>query len=219
MKIKKRQKVLIFLLLMLLFGFSCILSKDDTSALSNEDFIRFHVIANSNSAEDQLLKLQVRDGLLKSINRGLLAETMASAEPDMSEVSLDMEKTQEYINKNLDGFRQDALDIVSAGGYSYDVDTSLDVAFIPQKTYGNNIFPAGNYNALTVTIGEGRGENWWCVLFPPLCLIDGESEKINKEVYKELIGDEKYSVLIEEKEKPKKLKLKFKALELLKEKN
>ncbi len=217
MNLRKNQIRLVFFLLLSLFIYSCFISADSAGVLSNEDFIRFHVVANSNTLEDQELKLIVRDGLLKSINEGLVAETMAIADTAQSKVTLDINRSKEFIEENLTELEKKARGILSKQGCNYPVKANLDVAWIPQKTYGNVTFPAGNYNALTVTIGQGQGENWWCVLFPPLCLIgltpesDGEME----DLYREAILDDKYSALLEESEKPKTLELKFKVLELL----
>lgn len=217
MKLRKNQIRLMFFLLLSLFVYSWFITADSAGVLSNEDFIRFHVVANSNSSEDQRLKLIVRDELLKNINEGLTAETMATADTGQSKVTLDIDRSKEFIEENLTEFEKKARGILSKQGCNDPVKANLDVAWIPQKTYGDVTFPAGNYNALTVTIGQGQGENWWCVLFPPLCLIgltpegDGEME----DLYKEAILDDKYSVLLEESEKPKTLILKFKTLDLL----
>ena len=217
MKLKKKQLRLMFLILLSLLAYSCWISGSRTQILSNEDFIRFHVVANSNSPVDQELKLIVRDGLLRSINEGLAAETMAIAGSEQSKVTLDIDRSREFIEENLTELEREARRILSKEGCSYPIKANLDVAWIPQKTYGDITFPAGNYNALTVTIGEGQGENWWCVLFPPLCLIglspEGNAEM--EDLYKEAILEEKYRVLLEEPEKPKTLELKFKVLELL----
>ncbi|MFA7661001.1 MAG: stage II sporulation protein R [Anaerovoracaceae bacterium] len=217
MKLRKNQIRLMFFLLLSLFVYSWFITADSAGVLSNEDFIRFHVVANSNSSEDQRLKLIVRDELLKNINEGLTAETMATADTGQSKVTLDIDRSKEFIEENLTELEKKARGILSKQGCDDPVRANLDVAWIPQKTYGDVTFPAGNYNALTVTIGQGQGENWWCVLFPPLCLIgltpegDGEME----DLYKEAILDDKYSVLLEESEKPKTLILKFKTLDLL----
>ena len=217
MKLRKNQIRLMFFLLLSLFVYSWFITADSAGVLSNEDFIRFHVVANSNSSEDQRLKLIVRDELLKNINEGLTAETMATADTGQSKVTLDIDRSKEFIEENLTELEKKARGVLSKQGCNDPVKANLDVAWIPQKTYGDVTFPAGNYNALTVTIGQGQGENWWCVLFPPLCLIgltpegDGEME----DLYKEAILDDKYSVLLEESEKPKTLILKFKTLDLL----
>ncbi len=216
MRLRRKQMSLMFLLLLALFAYSCWIPGSSAQVLSNEDFIRFHVVANSNSPEDQNLKLIVRDGLLRSINEGLTQETMAMVRPEHSKVTLDIDRSKEFIEENLTELEKEARGILSKEGCNYPVKAELGVSWVAQKTYGGVTFPAGNYNALTVTIGEGKGENWWCVLFPPLCLIgmspDGDAEM--EEFYKEAILDEKYRELLENPEKPKTLKLKFKVLEL-----
>lgn len=218
MKLKKKQLRLLFLMLLSLFAYSTWLTYSSGQMLSNEDFIRFHVIANSDSKADQDLKLLVRDELLKTINTGLAEETMAMAEAGQESVSLTIEESREYIENNLPQIEEAAESVITREGYDYPVEADLAVTFIPEKTYGNLTFPAGNYEALNVTIGEGDGHNWWCVLFPPLCLIGVEppGEGGNMEdFYKEAILDEKYRALLEETDHPKTLKLKFKVLELL----
>lgn len=217
MKFKRKHIVMLAFALLLVLVYSFWLEKDGYE-LSNEDFIRFHVVANSNSKEDQRLKLMVRDRLMETINEGLVMETMSSATVDGSKAVLDIDRTKEFINKNLAELEGEARSILLGSGCYHTVKAGLGVDYIPQKTYGDITFPAGNYNALKVVIGEGKGENWWCVLFPPLCLI-GEAEVVDEDgmkIYKEAIVDDKYKELIEEGKKPKVLKLKFKLLELVK---
>lgn len=218
MQLKKRQMRILMLMLLSLFAYNLWMVQQDQKTLSNEDFIRFHVIANSDSSFDQALKLKVRDGLLPVINEGLIAETMASAENGRERVSLDIGGAEEYITNNLNRIEETAEAILLSEGCPYDVNAELGVCFIPQKTYGNITFPAGNYRALNVTIGEGSGQNWWCVLFPPLCLIGvegpGEMGDAN-DIYKDALLDEKYRMMQENADRPKTLELRFKTLELL----
>ena len=192
------------------------MTASSANTLSNEDFIRFHVVANSNTETDQALKHIVRDGLLRRINE-IDGRSHGSGRSKQNKVILDIDRTKEFIQRNLTELEYEARKILSREGCNYPVKAELAVAWVPQKTYGNITFPAGNYNALTVTIGEGRGENWWCVLFPPLCLIGvtPEDQAEMEELYKEAILDEKYKELLEESDKPKTLKLKFKVSELL----
>lgn len=240
MGLKKKQLRILFFILVCLFLYSTWTVISSQSKLSNDDFIRFHVVANSDSEEDQELKLAVRDGVLAKINNELVKETMAQeladfkasgaavmnrAEEERGEtrVSLDLEQSRKYIQDNLTEIEDTAERIIRENGYAYPVKAELGVQWIPQKAYGNVIFPSGNYEALNITIGEGKGQNWWCVLFPPLCLIgaepdaDEESAEEVKEIYKDILLNEKYDPLTEEKEKPAILKLKFKTLELLDE--
>ncbi len=195
--------------------------------LSNADFIRFHVVANSDSAEDQALKLQVRDGVLEEINRGMAEYTMAQADPSEKRVELTLEQSREYVKTHLDEIQRTGERIVRTMGYDYPVDADLEICEIPEKTYGNVTFPEGTYEALNVTIGSGGGRNWWCVLFPPLCLVGAvpseegmvpeETEAL--ELYRNAVWDPKYDQLLKaaEKAQPVKLELKFKVLEILSE--
>lgn len=229
---------MLFFILLCILLYSTWTIASSQSKLSNDDFIRFHVIANSDSTEDQQLKLAVRDGVLAKINNELVQEAMAqeladfqasdTAETsrmeeaaDQSKVSLDLEQSRKYIQENITEIEETAERIILENGYTYDVKAELGVKWIPQKTYGDVIFPSGNYEALNIVIGEGKGQNWWCVLFPPLCLIgaeapdDEEAAQEAQEIYKDILLNEKYKPLTEEREKPTTLKLKFKTLELI----
>ena len=177
----------------------------DRAQLTNGDFLRFHVIGNSDSEEDQALKLKVRDGLLAEIHRELTVHTMAQAEPVNGQVKLTQEQTRTFVEEHLEDIARTGEQIVRTLGYDYPVDARLEICQIPEKTYGNVIFPEGIYEALNVTIGEGEGKHWWCCLFPPLCLVGAEPL------------EEKYEPLLEaaRSEKPVKLELRFKTLELI----
>ena len=225
MGLGKKQMKLLFLLLICVFVYTSWVIYNSQSKLSNDDFIRFHVIANSDSTEDQELKLKVRDGVLAKINNELVQETMARhTQESTGTASLDLEASRQYIRDNITEIEKTAEQIIQENGYDYSADAELSVRWIPQKSYGNIIFPSGNYEALNITIGEGKGHNWWCVLFPPLCLIgaeDPDDEQLTaeaEELYKEIMMDKKYQQLLEKQEKPTVLKLKFKTLEWLEEK-
>ncbi len=240
MGLRKKQIRMLLLLLIFILLYSAWTINNSQSQLSNEDFIRFHVIANSDSKEDQQLKLKVRDGILAKINNELVQEAMsqelvayqnpASQSPayeDLTEnnsrVQLNLDESRKYIMKNLAQIETTAEKIVSENGYAYSVKAELGVKWIPQKTYGEIVFPSGNYETLNLTIGEGQGHNWWCVLFPPLCLIglepdeDENPEVIQEiqEIYNDILLDDKYDPLMREYDEPTTLKLKFKTLELI----
>ena len=211
---------------------------NNQSKLSNEDFIRFHVIANSDTDEDQQLKLKVRDAVLAKINNELVQEAMSQdleefpatgaamvsqtdEELNRTRVTLDLDQSKKYIQENLKEIEAAAEQVVRENGYNYPVKAELGVRSIPKKSYGDIIFPSGNYEALNITIGEGKGHNWWCVLFPPLCLIgaeppaDKETALEAQELYKDILLDKKYEPLTRDYDKPTTLKLKFKTLELI----
>ena len=118
--------------------------------------IRLHVIANSDSAEDQALKLEVRDRVLDFTTTVL-------------QRSADMEDAQLRLREELTRIESIAQQEISAQGYDYQVTAQLASAEFPLKEYDGFALPAGRYPALRVVIGEGAGRNWWCVVYPPLC--------------------------------------------------
>lgn len=127
------------------------------------EILRFHVIANSNSPSDQALKLKVRDRLLEVF--GTLEDNCTNAK--------DAEKAAIRHSSLL---REAAIDLISSEGYDYDVTVNCGISEFPTKSYGNVTLPKGRYNAVRVIIGEGKGENWWCVMYPPLCFVDETAE-------------------------------------------
>lgn len=143
-----------------------------------EGIIRFHVIANSDSDEDQELKFKVRNRVLAKVQNALEGSQGAA-------------ETRKYIEENLEEIEACALQCVRAEGYDYDVKARIGVTAIPAKEYDDVYFPAGSYEALTITIGEGKGQNWWCVVFPPLCLVDaresGYEEMFDKDIQGRLV--------------------------------
>lgn len=129
-----------------------------------EEVLRLHVVANSDSKEDQELKLAVRDAILKK------SEELFLKTNNLSEA-------EKAVNENLFLILQTAEETVKREGFDYSVCASVGKSRFPTKTYSNITLPAGEYDALKVVIGEGKGKNWWCVMFPPLCLSAAEGEK------------------------------------------
>lgn len=119
--------------------------------------IRLHVLANSDSEEDQALKLEVRDRVLETTSALLAGET----EPQAAAVLL---------NQHLDYIAQTAAQEISAQGHDDRVEVRLEQTWFPTRQYQGISLPAGNYLALRVLIGAAEGHNWWCVVFPNLCL-------------------------------------------------
>ena len=155
----------------LLFGYS----KSVNSSLSQE-IVRLHVIANSNEDADQLLKLKVRDAILKR-------------------ASDDFTKKSDVIN-NLDIYREISQSVIDECGCDYDVKVEYGNFEFPTKHYENISLPAGNYDAVRIIIGEGKGENWWCVLFPPLCFVDGTTDDSGvSEKMKSVLGEKGYDLI------------------------
>ncbi|QAT41867.1 stage II sporulation protein R [Aminipila luticellarii] len=141
-----------------------------------------------------------------------------------AQVSLDAEESRAYLLSHLDLIEKVAEKIIKENGYDYKVNAELGVRWIPEKTYGDMTFPAGNYEALNITIGNGEGNNWWCVLFPPLCLIDGSDDPNQLKTFETTtyaaVGMTEDLLKLRESNKEKlstqtAIKLKFKTLELL----
>ena len=122
-----------------------------------DKIIRLHVIANSDSQADQALKLQVRDQVLAQ------ADTLLSGQESAQQAA-------EILRDNLTPLAETAAQTVSQAGFSYQVQVSLEDTWFPTRQYGDLSLPAGQYQALRVVIGQGEGKNWWCVVFPSLCL-------------------------------------------------
>lgn len=121
--------------------------------------MRLHVMAHSNSSQDQRVKLLVRDAVLK--NQGAL---LASAQ--------NAEETRQILLRQGAALTRAVTDVLQREGATYGAQLYLGTALFPEKTYGNETYPAGEYEALRVVLGDGRGDNWWCVMFPPLCWTD-----------------------------------------------
>lgn len=129
-----------------------------TSSLDNlsQKVIRFHVLANSDSDIDQQLKLQVKDEVFEYISN-------LTVNCDTNEQAFDI------ITENISEINQLAYTVIENQGFSYSCKTILENEYYPQKSYDNFSLPAGYYNGLKIEIGKAQGQNWWCVLFPPLC--------------------------------------------------
>ena len=133
--------------------------------------LRLHVLANSDSQADQALKLQVRDAVLEQAE-GLLAgaESRAEAEGLLAGAESRAE-AETLLAAHLPSLAAAGAEAVGAAGYGYPVTVSLeDSCWFPTRVYEDFALPAGLYTALRVEIGSGAGQNWWCVVFPPLCL-------------------------------------------------
>ena len=145
--------------------------------------MRFHVVANSDSTEDQDLKLQVRDYVLSKVQEEITQQMTSSYSDSASREPLAQQKfIREYIEDNLPRIESWAKEAVISQGFDYDVTASTGIRHIPAKYYDELFVPEGNYEALTLSIGEGKGQNWWCVVFPPLCMVDSENSVYNEEL-------------------------------------
>lgn len=168
------------------------------------EILRFHVLANSDSDEDQQLKLRVRTLLLDSIYEKL-----------GENASLD--DTKEYVLANKDSLEQEAEDYMKAEGYDYPAHMEVTEFYFPSKTYGDMVFPCGTYDAVRVEIGKGKGHNWWCVLYPPLCFVDSTYAVVpdsSREILRESLDAADYQALLK-KQPEVHIRIRSKFLELL----
>mgnify|MGYP000704415601 CR=1 FL=1 len=163
-----------------------------------DEIIRFHVRANSDSEEDQALKLKVRDKILKE-TKYLLKESKS------------IDETRSIMKNNLDNIKYIAQKVLEDEGENYNVNVTFGIERFPTRKYGNLVFPAGEYEALVVEIGEGKGQNWWCVMFPPLCFVDitnGTPAHVEEDLM-EVLSEEEINSLLAEKNPPVVLKSKL----------
>lgn len=160
--------------------------------------IRFHVIANSDSPEDQALKLQVRDAVL-------------SATEEFYPQEATPEEARAALSGHLGELARTGQETVEAAGYDYSVTASLEKCWFPTKEYDGFALPAGEYTALRVVIGAGEGQNWWCVAFPPLCL-GAASDTVEDAAAAGYFSEDQAALITEEDQG---YVLKFKSMELL----
>ena len=151
----------------------------------SERLLRFHVVANSDSDEDQALKLKVKDAIVDYLE-DFLYETMT------------LEETENVIEEHNDEVIALAGKIISENGYDYNISAQLTSCYFPVKSYGDVTLPAGEYEAYRITIGEAGGKNWWCILYPPLCFVDvsyGYVPDESKILLQNILDDEEYSYI------------------------
>ena len=129
-----------------------------------DSVLRLHVLANSDSAEDQELKLKVRDRIL-SVSEKMFSHAATK------------EEAVEDAWNHLSLLQEEAQKVIFDDGYAYPVSVSLETSYFTTRSYGNVTLPAGEYQALRVVIGDGGGHNWWCVMFPPLCISAASEEE------------------------------------------
>lgn len=200
----KKIKIFITLAFLLaIFVFTCAYTY--VSAISDNlynSIFRLHVIANSDSEEDQNLKYIVRDNLINYMNDN--CKNLSSKE-----------EVIQYAKENLDKLKQIAENIVKDNGFTYPVQVEIGNYEFPTKNYGDISFPAGFYDALRVKIGESSGKNWWCVMFPPLCFVNATTGIVpdsSKETLHENLSDENYMIVSESDNSS--VAFKFKIVEL-----
>lgn len=171
-----------------------------------ENVFRLHIIANSDSEEDQNLKYIVRDNLIEYMN-------------SICGNSTSKEETIEIVSNHISDFTDIANQTIKDNGFSYNASVELGNFEFPTKVYADISFPSGYYDALKVKIGDSQGQNWWCVLYPSLCFVDVSSGIVpdeSKEELKQNLNSEEYQI-ISETDNPS-INFKFKLIEFFTEK-
>ena len=159
-------KVLLLLLLLFCFvagGWALLLQQDERSStvMSNRgDYVRLHILANSDSIKDQQLKLKVRDAVIAYLT------------PYVKDIS-DAREANVIIASHQATIIEVATAVLRENGANYPVAVQMGTFEFPVRSYGSLVLPAGEYQAVRILLGQAAGQNWWCVLFPPLCFIDG----------------------------------------------
>ena len=196
--------LLTFIILMGFLGLRDIYKNRE--AYSN-NLIRLHVIANSDSPEDQDLKEKVRDRIIGEIHNRF----------DTSQLSI--KESRELIKESLDEIEYIAKEEIKDLGKDYDVKVLFGKHVFPTKNYGAITLPAGEYESVRVVIGNGVGENWWCVMFPPLCFIDitnGITDTRTKDELRKVLTEEEFNMILASRsEEQTPIRLKFKVVEMI----
>ncbi len=194
----------IMILFLLLFLFIFISAYSYVSAISNnlyDSVFRLHIIANSDSNEDQNLKYVVRDDLIKYLQNS--KNNFSTKESFIN-----------YTNTHINELKYIAENTIKKNGFDYSVNLEVGNFVFPTKNYGDITFPTGSYDALKVKIGKAAGKNWWCVMFPPLCFINSTSGIVpdeSKQTLKQELSEENYKIISETKNPD--ITVKFKIIE------
>lgn len=205
----KRKLNFILTLILLTALYIFLLSFNYSKAVSNslsDSVFRLHIIANSDSEADQNLKLKVRDNIIKYMN-------------SIISNSINKDNVISIVSNNLDSFKELAIKTIQENGYNYNVNIEIGNFYFPTKAYGDISFPAGNYDALKIEIGDAIGQNWWCVLFPPLCFVNSNTGIVpedSKNILKNNINSEGYEIISDgnnTNDDVSDIKIKFKLIE------
>jgi len=197
------KRLLLLLVLLLTYTFVCAFSYVNAVSTNIQDSVfRLHVIANSDSDADQNLKYIVRDKVINYIK-------------EISKTASSKDKIIEIAKNNLEEIENIAMQTIYEQGYNYSIQVNIGNFAFPSKQYGDITLPPGYYDALKIEIGEASGQNWWCVMFPPLCFVDVTSGIVpdeSKEIMKHSMQEEEYELISEANTE---LKIKFKIVEVL----
>ncbi len=200
--ISKSKLLFLISVLTLIFALTITYSKNIGNDISNS-VLRLHIIANSDSNADQDLKLQVRDRIISDCGKFFVnCKSLDEAIGIAKQYSCEIQKTAE--------------NEIQSRGFDYPVKISVGNAAFPTKTYGDITLPSGKYTALRVLIGEAKGENWWCVMYPPLCFTDGvlSATDTAKAKLKSDLKESEYSLITKENSGAIPVEIRFKIVEI-----
>lgn len=202
---KKNTLKHILIIISLFFIYTLVSAFSYANAVSkdlSESVFRLHVLANSDAPDEQSLKYKVRDNVLSYMNNLCLNTTTK-------------EEAIKIARSHQDEFYEIAKQTIIDNGYDYEVNIKIGIFDFPTKQYGDISFPAGSYDALRIEIGEAKGQNWWCVMFPPLCFVDMTSGVVPEDSKKTLessLSSEEEFILINDN-KSDDIQFKFKLVE------
>ncbi|UZQ85320.1 stage II sporulation protein R [Thermoclostridium stercorarium] len=202
---KKIAAAIIYTVLFVFLLLNCYAEKVNRDL--SDSMIRLHIVANSNSTGDQALKYRVRDAVV-----GYMSEKAKELKNKGNAIS--------FIRNNIREIEQVANSVLVKEGINEYATVSFGKYPFPSKRYGNIILPAGFYDALKIEIGEAKGENWWCVMFPPLCFTEDAKGELDEEylnILKEELSDEEMKIIINNGEKEIPVEIKFKIVEIFQE--
>ena len=194
--------ILLFLLIIFIFLSAKTYSEKMFKNIS-DNFLRLHVIANSDSTEDQILKYKIRDAVIE-----YFSSHFGNINTKDEAISV--------LSKHITEIYEITLNVQKENGFNYPIKVSINKSYFPTKDYSNIILPEGYYDALKIEIGNADGQNWWCVMFPSLCIIDNSSSKFSnssESVLQNNLSNEEYSIISTNKSSSC-IKIKFKLIEL-----
>jgi len=177
------------------FAYSAAIQRDIA-----QNVIRFHVVAHDNSPEEQDLKEYVRTSILQNF-----ADTLSE--------TTDIYRQREHFAEILPKLQQHAQEVVNRHGFKHTVYAQMATVFFPTQHYGNIVFPPGYYEAVQIFIGDGEGENWWCLMFPPLCYVDMTTTEAAHEMLYDAVSYESFRLLTHTENPSTELLVRFRVVE------
>lgn len=206
MKTQKNFLLFFIILFILLILFIYYLAKSYSTIMFNNisnSFVRFHVVANSNSTEDQMIKYMVRDKIMNYIS------------PFLNKAH-NKEEAIQILNNHLDELNDISKNLIEEEGIYYSINISVDKSYFPTKDYESFILPEGYYDALVVELGEAQGQNWWCVMFPSICIPQSDDFNLmnnTMSILEDSLDSEELSI-VSKNSSSTNIKIKFKLIEL-----